>query len=70
MKQTMVTGLSGSMVLTQDGAKYPIGNRIFAAGDYAWVHGDAILGHETGGGALLVEVDGIPILSGNSSIFL
>lgn len=63
MKQLQVIGVSGSIILTTDGPKKPIGNRIFSVGDYVWVHGMAAYGHESGNGGIIVDVSGIPIVS-------
>lgn len=64
MKQVKITAISGQSLITSDGnVIYPIGNRIFSVGDYAWTDGTVAFGHETGGGGIVpTSMDNIPIL--------
>jgi hypothetical protein len=63
MRQVTIVGMSGNAMITSDGATvYACGNRLFNVGDVAWVDGNIAFGHETGGGALIVDsIKGIPV---------
>jgi hypothetical protein len=66
MRQVKIIAVNDSSLTTADGSVvFPVGNKVFNPGDYAWVNGNVVFGHmPTGGSAVISGVmDIIPCFS-------